>query len=83
MEVSVKPLQSSRGRDRITEKIPTNIGEQVDQAFANVEHAMKQAGGKGWEQAYKVCCYIVPLDQTVGNHVIRNLRKYCLITSPC
>ncbi|KKZ63721.1 hypothetical protein EMCG_01955 [[Emmonsia] crescens] len=84
MKVSVKSLQSSLlinslsgGRDRITEEIPTNTGEQGDQAFANVEYAMKQASGKDWEQVYKVRCYMVPLDQTVCDHVIRNLRKYC------
>ncbi|PGH18253.1 hypothetical protein AJ79_00592 [Helicocarpus griseus UAMH5409] len=65
------------GWDRITEKIPEDMGEQVDQAFANVEYALRQAGGKGWEQVYKVRVYTAPLSEEIAGHIIRNLRKYC------
>lgn len=51
------------------------MSEQIDQAFANVEHALQQAGGKGWEQVYKVRCYFLSIE--CAPDLIRNLRKYC------
>ncbi|EEH36905.1 hypothetical protein PAAG_07323 [Paracoccidioides lutzii Pb01] len=69
-------ISGQGGWDRITEKIPDDIGAQVDQAFSNVEYAVKQAGGTGWDQIYKLRCYTVPLDENIAKHIIRNLRKY-------
>ena len=65
------------GWDRITEEIPQDWGRQIDQTFANIEHALQQSGGKGWEQVYKVRCYTAPLDMDAAEHLVRNLRKYC------
>ena len=65
------------GWDRITEEIPHEIGKQIDQAFANVEHTIQKAGGKGWEQVYKVRAYCVPLNNEALDHILRNFRKYC------
>ncbi|KAL9629340.1 MAG: hypothetical protein Q9164_006923 [Protoblastenia rupestris] len=65
------------GWDRITEEIPHEIGKQIDQAFANVEHTVQKAGGKGWEQVYNVRAYCVPLNNEALDHILRNFRKYC------
>ncbi|KAF2835340.1 YjgF-like protein [Patellaria atrata CBS 101060] len=65
------------GWDRITEEIPSNLQKEIDQAFANVEFALKEAGGKGWEQVYKVRGYFAPIDMEAAGYVIENLRKYC------
>ena len=49
----------------------------MDQAFANVEHALKEAGGKGWEQVYQVRAYIASDAAQATEAAIRNLKKYC------
>ncbi|KAF2014758.1 YjgF-like protein [Aaosphaeria arxii CBS 175.79] len=71
-------ISGQGGWDRITEEIPTDIDKQVDQAFANVEHALQQAGGKGWEQVFKVRGYFAGenWEQAMGA-AVRNLRAYC------
>jgi enamine deaminase RidA (YjgF/YER057c/UK114 family) len=53
----------------------------VDQAFDNVEMALKQAGGKGWEQVYKTRIFWVARDgltfDEIAPEVVKNLTKYC------
>ncbi|PKS06075.1 hypothetical protein jhhlp_007909 [Lomentospora prolificans] len=39
--------------DRLTELIPEDLGKEIDQAFDNVEHTLRKAGGMGWEQLYE------------------------------
>jgi len=51
--------------------------KEIDQVFDNVEHTLQKAGGKGWEQVYKVQCYVDPLDSKVLEHLVHNLKKYC------
>ncbi|KAF9785664.1 hypothetical protein IL306_004785 [Fusarium sp. DS 682] len=34
--------------------IKKDLMEEIDQAFSNVDHNLKHAGGKGWEQVYKL-----------------------------
>ena len=47
-----------------------------------MEIALKQAGGEGWSQVYKVRCYAVPLDKEAMQCVGRNLKKYCVGHQP-
>nr|POE65033.1 rutc family protein [Quercus suber] len=56
--------------------IPTDLGEEVDQAFDNVEHTIQHAGGKGWQQVYKINIYCKPLNSEIADHILRNFRKY-------
>lgn len=56
--------------------IAENINDQTDQAFANVEIALKDAGGKGWSQVISIRTLHVGLDSEHGAAVTRNLRKY-------
>jgi enamine deaminase RidA (YjgF/YER057c/UK114 family) len=47
--------------------LSTNIREQIAQAFTNVDIALKDAGGKGWEQVFRVNSYHLPLnDEALG-----------------
>ncbi|PGH27626.1 hypothetical protein AJ80_00639 [Polytolypa hystricis UAMH7299] len=69
--------QAVRGWDLTTGAVPVDFGQQIDQAFANVEHILQHAGGKGWEQVYKVRCYFAPLDMADEHHLVRNLKTYC------
>jgi enamine deaminase RidA (YjgF/YER057c/UK114 family) len=40
----------------------TDIRTQIAEAFSNVDIALKDAGGKGWEQVFRVNSYHVPLN---------------------
>ncbi|KAB8237156.1 RidA family protein [Aspergillus alliaceus] len=52
------------------------INAQIDQAFANVDLALKAAGGKGWEQVYRVNSYHVPINNEALVAMVRNFRKW-------
>lgn len=64
------------GWDPATSKINTEINAQIDQAFANVELNLKNAGGKGWSQVFRVHSYHVPLNDEVTRAMVRNFKKY-------
>jgi hypothetical protein len=58
----------------MTEEYPEDLLREVDQTFDNVEHAVLQTNGKGWEQANKISVYItVPIDE-IPELVIRNMK---------
>ncbi|KAI8944490.1 putative L-PSP endoribonuclease family protein [Xylaria longipes] len=57
--------------------VPRDIQAQIDQAFANVDLALKTAGGKGWSQVYSVKSYHVPLNNEALEAVVRNFRTWC------
>jgi enamine deaminase RidA (YjgF/YER057c/UK114 family) len=52
------------------------INAQIDLAFANVELNLKDAGGKGWSQVFRVNSYHVPLNSEALEAMVRNFRKY-------
>ncbi|KAJ8096516.1 Endoribonuclease L-PSP/chorismate mutase-like protein [Lipomyces tetrasporus] len=52
------------------------INAQIDQAFVNVELALKTAGGKGWEQVYRVNSYHVPINNEALEAMVRNFKRY-------
>ena len=54
-----------------------DVDTQIDQAFSNVELALKDAGGKGWEQVYRINSYHVPLDDVAKGGMLRNMKKWC------
>lgn len=62
--------------------ISDDVDAQTDQAFANVEIALKDAGGKGWQQVYSIRSLHVGLDAKATAAMTRNLRKYCPETPP-
>ncbi|KAL7904932.1 Endoribonuclease L-PSP/chorismate mutase-like protein [Trichoderma velutinum] len=53
-----------------------DLDAQIDQAFANVERALKDAGGKGWSQVYRINTYHVPISNEALGAVTRNIRQY-------
>ena len=55
-------------------KFPSDIGAQIDQAFANVDIALKEAGGKGWSQVFKVRSYHVGIDEGVTQAMVKNYK---------
>jgi enamine deaminase RidA (YjgF/YER057c/UK114 family) len=58
----------------MTEEYPEDLGEEIDRAFDNVDHALRQAGGTGLDQVYKLRIYITgPMDEYF-EHLIRHLK---------
>lgn len=70
-------LSGQGGWDRATGKVHADKAQEVDQVFENIEVALKDAGGKGWDEVYKVRAYVVGWDDELAQHMVRNLRKYC------
>lgn len=64
------------GWHHITGEYQTDINAQIDQAFANVERALKDAGGKEWSQVYRVNSYHLPLNNEALEAMVRNLKTY-------
>lgn len=64
------------GWNRETGEFYREINEQIDQAFANVEHNLKDAGGEGWNQVFRVNSYHVPINDEALAAMVRNFEKY-------
>ncbi|KAE8143768.1 Endoribonuclease L-PSP/chorismate mutase-like protein [Aspergillus pseudotamarii] len=64
------------GWDPNTGEFYKEINAQIDQAFANVDLALKTAGGKGWPQVYRVNSYHVPINDEALEAMVRNFRKW-------
>jgi enamine deaminase RidA (YjgF/YER057c/UK114 family) len=57
--------------------ISQDLDTEIDQAFSNVELALKAAGGKGWSQVYSVRSYHLPVDDAATSAMVRNLQQWC------
>jgi len=64
------------GWDPSTGTISSDINTQIDQAFSNVDLNLKHAGGKGWEQVFRVNSYHVPLTNEALQAMLRNAAKW-------
>ncbi|KAK9238579.1 Endoribonuclease L-PSP/chorismate mutase-like protein [Lipomyces kononenkoae] len=64
------------GWDPNTGVILKDLNEQIDLAFANVDRCLKDAGGKGWSQVFRVNSYHIPLSDEAQEAMVRNFRKY-------
>lgn len=70
-------LTSSQGGwDPETGGFYKEINQQIDQAFANVELNLKDAGGQGWSQVFRVNSYHVPINNEALDAMVRNFRKW-------
>ncbi|KAF4306280.1 hypothetical protein GTA08_BOTSDO05085 [Botryosphaeria dothidea] len=52
------------------------VSEQIDQAFVNIDTALRDGGGKGWPQVYRVNTYHIQLDQDAQEAIVRNFKKW-------
>ncbi|KAF2847367.1 hypothetical protein T440DRAFT_481791 [Plenodomus tracheiphilus IPT5] len=59
-----------------------SLEAHVDQAFANVDLCLKDAGGKGWSQVYRVNSYHVPLDDEALELMTKGFKKWMPDHSP-
>ncbi|PYH94551.1 L-PSP endoribonuclease family protein [Aspergillus ellipticus CBS 707.79] len=64
------------GWDPQTGVFHKEINAQIDQAFANVELNLQNAGGQGWEQVFRVNSYHVPINNEALEAMVRNFKKY-------
>ncbi|KAJ5748415.1 uncharacterized protein N7511_010111 [Penicillium nucicola] len=64
------------GWDPLTGVFEKEINAQIDLAFSNVEHNLKDAGGKGWSQVYRVNSYHVPINNEALAAMVRNFKKW-------
>lgn len=69
-------LFSLGGWHPTTGKYESDVSAQIDQAFANVELTLKDAGGKGWSQVYRVNSYHVSLNNEAMGAMVRNFKTY-------
>jgi enamine deaminase RidA (YjgF/YER057c/UK114 family) len=68
--------QYEGGWDPSTGTIPREINAQIDQAFANVDMNLRNAGGEGWSQVYRVNSYHVPINDEALEAMVRNFHKW-------
>lgn len=55
---------------------PKDIKEQIELAFKNVDITLKDAGGKGWEQVFRVTSYHTDLTDEVTALMGENFKKW-------
>lgn len=55
---------------------PKDLKQEIDQAFANVDLNLKHAGGKGWDQVFRVNSYHTDLTDEVSAWMVENFRKW-------
>ncbi|TFK21034.1 endoribonuclease L-psp family protein, partial [Coprinopsis marcescibilis] len=64
------------GWDPATSKIPSDLDAEIDQAFANVDLALKTAGGKGWSQVFRINMYLVEINDRSMTAAVRNFKQW-------
>jgi enamine deaminase RidA (YjgF/YER057c/UK114 family) len=81
------PIKSNQpktgGWNTTTSEIPSDLLEEIDQAFANVQLALQDAGVKeGWKGVFRVNSYHAGFEreedrERVLERLVENLNKWC------
>ncbi|KAM0418741.1 hypothetical protein ACHAPT_012339 [Fusarium lateritium] len=53
-----------------------SVEEQIDEAFVKVDTALKFAGGKGWDQVFRVNSYHLSITPEVTARMGQNFKKW-------
>lgn len=63
----------------MTGTIPSSVLAEIDQAFSNIDLALRTAGGTGWSQVYRVRLYALDCEMTEENlgRMVENINKWC------
>lgn len=64
------------GWDLKTGEISRDLKTQIEQAFKNVDHNLKDAGGKGFEQVFRINSYHVPLNDEALALMVEQFAKW-------
>ena len=75
----VKANDAPGGWDPTTVALAADMpaAAQIEQAFKNVDIALRHAGGKGWKQVYRVRSYHIPLNEEVLEKMKTEYQKWC------
>ncbi|KAL8770836.1 MAG: hypothetical protein Q9209_003487 [Squamulea sp. 1 TL-2023] len=68
-------LSGQTGLHHETGDVSPDIGEQIKQAFHSIDIQLKDAGGKGWSQVYKIRSYHVGIDEVHAREMTKNLKE--------
>ncbi|TEY35780.1 hypothetical protein BOTCAL_0579g00030 [Botryotinia calthae] len=71
-----------RGWDPSSGEYHLEINAQINQAFANVDLNLRNAGGKGWSQVFRVNSYHVPINNEALTAMTRNFKKWMPYHAP-
>ena len=84
--LTAKAVEGGWDPDSDVVALRSTLAEEIEQAFKNVELALKTAGAKGWENVYKLHSYHAhwqddvasgEVDQGPTKIIADMLRKYC------
>ncbi|KXX77958.1 RutC family protein in vnfA 5'region [Madurella mycetomatis] len=64
------------GWDPATGQIPSDIAAEMEQAFANVDRCLRNAGGKGWSQVYRINLYVTDLGEAALGAWVECTQKW-------
>ncbi|WYZ39354.1 hypothetical protein EsH8_III_001268 [Colletotrichum jinshuiense] len=61
-----------------TGEVATDLLEEIDQAFENVDLTLKDAGGKGWSQVYRIRLYALDEAWTPEGmgRMVENIKRW-------
>lgn len=57
-------------------QFPPNIKDEIGQAFANVDLNLKDAGGQGWSQVYRLYSFHTDLTPEISAIMKENFEKW-------
>ncbi|KPM40207.1 hypothetical protein AK830_g6352 [Neonectria ditissima] len=64
------------GKVDLATAFPEAIKDEIDQAFRNVDLALKTAGGKGWSQVFRVNSYHTEITPEVTGLMAEYFKKW-------
>ncbi|KAF0324924.1 endoribonuclease L-PSP [Colletotrichum asianum] len=77
-------ISGQGGWDPTTGKVHSDLLDEIDQAFSNVDLALKDAGGKGWSQVFRIRLYA--LDEACNSEgmgrMVENMKKWATDHAP-
>ncbi|EQB48734.1 endoribonuclease L-PSP [Colletotrichum gloeosporioides Cg-14] len=71
-------ISGQGGWDPATGKVHSELSEEIDQAFANVDLTLKDAGGKGWSQVFRIRLYALDEAWTPEGmgRMVENMKRW-------
>ncbi|KAH6692223.1 endoribonuclease L-PSP [Plectosphaerella plurivora] len=69
-------LTTSGGWDPKTGDVPKDLSQELENIFTNIDLNLRDAGGKGWDQVFKVRLYTTVLDEENVGKFIALLRQW-------
>ncbi len=69
-------IHSIGGWDCQSGEMKKELNEEIDEAFKNVDYNLKDAGGKGWPQVFRVNSYHTDMSDEALARMVENFRKW-------